>query len=141
MPPRRRFLSWFLGTSAGAMCASVLYPVLRYLVPPEIPEAETSQTVAGHERDLKPNEGRIFPFGGRAAILVRTALGEYCAFSATCTHLNCTVQYRGDLKQLWCACHNGIYDLSGRNVSGPPPRPLESYKVHVVNGEIVVSKT
>lgn len=140
MLPRRDFLSWFLGTSLGAMCASVLYPVLRYLVPPEIPEAQTSSSVAGREGELKPNEAKIFPFGGRAAILVRTAEGEYRAFSATCTHLNCTVQYRGDLKQLWCACHDGMYDLAGRNVAGPPPRPLESYRVHVTGGEIVVSK-
>jgi cytochrome b6-f complex iron-sulfur subunit len=141
MLPRRNFLNWFLGTSVGAMAVSIIYPVLRYLVPPEMPEAQTAQTMAAREGELKPNEGKVFPFGGRPAILVRTEQGDYRAFSATCTHLNCTVQYRGDLKQLWCACHNGAYDLSGRNVSGPPPRPLESYRTHVANGEIVVSKT
>jgi Rieske Fe-S protein len=123
------------------MCASVVYPVLRYIVPPEIPEAQTERTVAAREGELKPNEGRIFPFGGRAAILVRTEEGEYRAFSATCTHLNCTVQYRSDMKQLWCACHNGSYDLAGKNVAGPPPRPLDAYRVHVANGEIVVSRS
>ena len=35
-----------------------------------------------------------------------------------------------DLRQIWCACHNGLYDLAGRNVSGPPPRPLEVFEVH-----------
>jgi Rieske Fe-S protein len=133
-------LTWFFGTSVGALCGSVLYPVLRYLVPPEIPEAQTNSTVAAREGELKPNEAKIFAFGGRAAILLHTADGEYRALSATCTHLNCTVQYRGDLKQIWCACHNGAYDLTGRNVGGPPPRPLEGYRVHVANGEIVVSK-
>jgi len=123
------------------MCASVLYPVLRYLVPPDIPEAQTSRTVACRDGELKPNEGKIFPFGGRAAILIRGEDGEYRALSATCTHLNCTVQYRGDLKQIWCACHNGSYDLAGRNVSGPPPRPLEAFRVHVIDGNVVVSKS
>jgi len=137
---RRRLLNWFLGTSLGAMCASVLYPVLRYLVPPDVPEAQTSRAVACRDGELKPNEGRIFPFGGRAAIVVRTEEGEYRAFSATCTHLNCTVQYRPDLKQIWCACHNGSYDLAGKNVAGPPPRPLETYRVDVAGGEVVVSK-
>jgi len=141
MQSRRRVLNWFLGTSAGAMCASVVYPVLRYIVPPEIPEAQTERTVAARDGELKPNEGRVFPFGGRAAILVRTEEGEYRAFSATCTHLNCTVQYRSDMKQLWCACHNGSYDLAGKNVAGPPPRPLDAYRVHVANGEIVVSRS
>jgi len=138
---RRKFLDWFLGTSVGAMCASVLYPIFRYLVPPDVPEAQTNRAVAAREGDLKPNESKVFPFGSQPAILIRGADGTYHAFSATCTHLNCTVQYRGDLRQIWCACHNGFYDLAGANVSGPPPRPLEQFTVHVTEGEIVVSKS
>jgi cytochrome b6-f complex iron-sulfur subunit len=140
-PTRRGFLNGFLGTSLGAMLVSILYPLARYVSPPDIPEAQTEEVVAGKEGDLKPNEGKIFRFGSLPGLLVRTAEGEYKAFSATCTHLNCTVQYRGDLGQIWCACHNGTYDLNGKNVGGPPPRPLEEYKVNVAKGEIVVSRT
>jgi cytochrome b6-f complex iron-sulfur subunit len=138
---RRGFLGWFLGTSVGAMCAAILYPVLRYISPPDVPEAQTNSTVAARDGELKPNEGRIFRFGSRPGILVRAEDGTYRALSATCTHLNCTVQYRGDLKQIWCACHNGFYDLDGRNVAGPPPRPLEEFKVNVANGDVVVSRS
>ena len=137
---RRRVLDRFLGTSLGAMCVSVLYPVARYVIPPDLPEAPTKRAVAAREGELKPNEARVFRFGSHPGLLVRDADGGYRAFEATCTHLSCTVQYRGDLKQIWCACHNGFYDLNGRNVSGPPPRPLEQYAVHVANGEVVVSK-
>ena len=140
MTTRRSVLHWFLGTSLGAMCASVLYPVLRYLVPPDIPEAQTSRTVAARETDLKPNEARIFAFGSRAAILVRAEDGSYAALSATCTHLSCTVQYRPDLKQIWCACHNGTYDMNGRVVSGPPPNPLEEYAANIRGDEVVISR-
>ena len=139
-PSRRGFLGWFLGTSVGAMCASVLYPMARYISPPEVPEAPTSSVVAGRDGDLKPNEGKIFRFGSAPALLIRVEDGSYRAVSATCTHLNCTVQYRGDLKQIWCACHNGFYDQTGKNVGGPPPRPLEEFKVHVADGDIVVSR-
>ncbi len=138
---RRGFLGWFLGTSIGAMCASILYPVTRYISPPDVPEAQTSRVVAGREGSLKPNEGKIFRFGSVPALLIRAEDGSYSAVSATCTHLNCTVQYRGDLKQIWCACHNGFYDLTGKNVAGPPPRPLEELKVNVADGDIVVSRT
>ncbi len=42
---------------------------------------------------------------------------------------------------IWCACHNGHYDLFGKNVAGPPPRPLEPYKVQVAaSGKISASK-
>jgi cytochrome b6-f complex iron-sulfur subunit len=139
-PARRRVLSWFLGTSVGALCAAVVYPVARYISPPDVPEAQTSRVVAAREGELRPNEGKIFRFGDRPGILIRAEDGRYKALSATCTHLNCTVQYRQDMKSIWCACHNGVYDLAGKNVSGPPPRPLEEYQVNVSNGEIVVSK-
>jgi Rieske Fe-S protein len=123
------------------MAISILYPVVRYISPPDVPEAATEQIVAGREGELKPNEGKIFRFGSKPGLLIRTEDGEYHALSATCTHLNCTVQYKGDRKQIWCACHNGYYDLAGRNVAGPPPRPLEVYRVNVANGEIVVSRS
>jgi Rieske Fe-S protein len=66
--------------------------------------------------------------------------GELRAFSAVCTHLSCIVQYRPDLTQIWCACHNGHYDLNGKNIAGPPPKPLEEYAVNVRGDKIVVSK-
>jgi cytochrome b6-f complex iron-sulfur subunit len=140
MSSRRGFLGWFLGTSAGAMCASVIYPVMRYLVPPDIPEATTSLVVAGKVGELKPNESKIFRFGNTPALLVRMPDGNFKALSATCTHLSCTVQYKPESQHIWCACHNGVYDMSGKNVSGPPPRPLEEYKLNVKGDEIVVSR-
>ena len=44
------------------------------------------------------------------------------------------MQYRSDLSQIWCACHNGHYDLNGKNVAGPPPRPLDTFVVNVARG-------
>ena len=90
--------------------------------------------------EVKPNTGQIFKFGSRPAILVRTEAGELRAFSAVCTHLNCTVQYRADLGHIWCACHNGHFDLKGQNIGGPPPRPLDAFVVNIRGTQIVVSK-
>jgi Rieske Fe-S protein len=141
-PARRRFVNWILGTSAGAFAVSVLYPLTRYLVPPRAGESTAaSVNVPIKPEDVKPNSGQIFKFGSRPGILVRTASGELKAFSAVCTHLNCTVQYRPDISRIWCACHNGHFDLNGQNIAGPPPRPLETYGVHVRGSQIVVSKS
>lgn len=142
MPSRRRFVNWFLGTSAGAFLLSILYPVSQYLVPP--PSGESSAgtvTLPVKPDDVKPNTGQIFKFGNRPAILIRTPAGELRAFSAVCTHLNCTVQYRPDLSHIWCACHNGHFDLNGKNIAGPPPRPLESFVVNARGNQIVVTKS
>ena len=138
---RRDVLSWILGTWGVGVLGAVLYPVLRFLVPPDVPEAASLTVSAGKASDLKANTGRLVPFGAEPAIVVRTASGELKAFTAVCTHLSCTVQYRPDLQQLWCACHNGHYDLTGRNVSGPPPKPLRAYDVNVNGDELVLSRT
>jgi Rieske Fe-S protein len=138
---RRSVLTWFVRTSWGAFLASMLYPVTRFLIPPRVGEsAAASVTIEIEPTSLKPNSGRIIKFGTRPAILVRTPANELRAFSAVCTHLACTVQYREDLQHIWCACHNGHYDLYGRNIAGPPPRPLEPYAVNVRGRTIVVSR-
>jgi len=137
---RRRFLGMLLGGGLFASAVSFFYPVLRYLVPPRVTDMGGDTVVAGKVGELRPNSGKIFRFGSRPGLLLLGADGQYRALSATCTHLSCTVQYRGDLRQVWCACHNGMYDLAGRNLSGPPPRPLEQYDVHVRGDEIIVSR-
>ena len=133
-------MEFFLGGGLFASALSFLYPILRYLIPPAPPDLGSDSVVAGRVGDLKLNSGKIFKFGNRAALLILTAEGEYRAMSATCTHLNCTVQYRNDVRQVWCACHNGFYDLNGRNIAGPPPRPLDSYEVHVRGDDIIVNR-
>jgi len=137
---RRSFLNWLLGSWAAGVTAAVGFPVVRYLTPPNVPEPSTASVSGGKASTLAPNSFRIVPFGAKPAIVVRQASGELKALSATCTHLSCTVQYRGDMSQIWCACHNGRYDLTGKNVAGPPPRPLEAYDVSVRNDEIVISR-
>jgi cytochrome b6-f complex iron-sulfur subunit len=137
---RRGFINYLLGTSLGATFVSILYPVIEFVMPPPVVEAPLNNVVAAQAAELKLNSGKIFKFGSQPGILIRTASGDLRAFSAICTHLNCTVQYREDLKHIWCACHNGHYDLNGKNVAGPPPRPLEAYSVKVAGDNVVVLK-
>ena len=137
---RRRWLTWFLSTSVGLFLIAVLYPVSRYLMPPQIEESPARTVrLAVTPAEVKPNSGQIFKFGSRPGLLIRTSSGELRAFSAICTHLACIVQYRPDLGHIWCACHNGHFDLNGKNSAGPPPRPLERYIVKVQQERIVVS--
>jgi cytochrome b6-f complex iron-sulfur subunit len=138
---RRSFLNWFLTTTAGAFIASVLYPMGRYLIPPKAEESTAhTVTLALKPQEIKTNSGQIFRFGSQPAILVKDTNGDLKAFSAVCTHLACIVQFRSDISHIWCACHNGHFDLNGKNVEGPPPKPLEEYVVNVRGDQIVVSK-
>jgi Rieske Fe-S protein len=138
--PRRRFLDALLGFSASALAAAIVYPIARYVSPPRIPEAATNRVLAAKVSEMAKEGWKVFPFGSEAAILIQSAPGEYRAFSATCTHLECTVQFDKPSKRIWCACHSGWYDLEGRNVAGPPPKPLMPYTTQVVGDDIFVAR-
>jgi Rieske Fe-S protein len=138
---RRRFLDYLLGTSAVATLGAIVYPIIRFMSPPKIIESTENSVVAARVNEVPVNSGKIFKFGSKPGIVVRTGAGELKAFSAVCTHLECIVQYQPETKQIWCACHNGQYNLNGKNVGGPPPRPLEEFKVNTRGDEIVVTKT
>jgi cytochrome b6-f complex iron-sulfur subunit len=137
---RRSFLDYLLGTSVFATLAAIVYPIVRFMSPPQIVESAENSVVAAKVSEVPVNSGKIFKFGNKPGILVHTATGEFKAFSAVCTHLECIVQYKSDTKQIWCACHNGQYNLSGKNVGGPPPRPLEEYKVNKRGDDVVVTR-
>ncbi|MFQ6115298.1 MAG: ubiquinol-cytochrome c reductase iron-sulfur subunit [bacterium] len=122
------------------LAASIIYPIIVFVFPPKQAEAVTTNVIAGKVGELVPNSGKIFKFGNKPGILINTPEGELRAFTAICTHLQCIVQYRSDFKHIWCACHNGHFDLFGKNIAGPPPRPLEQYKVNIVGEDIIVSK-
>lgn len=137
---KRDFLKYVLGGSLVAWIASIVYPLLAYLNPPKAGEVEVSSVSAGKLDDMAKDSGTIIRFGTKPAIVVRTADGDVKAFSATCTHLDCTVQYKKEDGIIWCACHNGRFDLNGRNISGPPPRPLDEFRVTIKDGEVHISR-
>ena len=138
---RRQFLEYALKGGLLALLGAALYPILKYLTPLVGTESSVSSVVAAKVGELGGNAAKIFRFGNRPGLLIHTPQGNLKAFSAVCTHLNCTVSYDQESSVIWCACHNGKYDLNGQVISGPPPRPLEAYQVNVRGDEVVVSKS
>lgn len=136
---KRDFLKYFLGGGVLAWLGAVFYPVFAYLKPPKQGDVEVTSVKAGKLSEIEKESGTIVRFGNKPVLLVRTAEGELHAFSATCTHLDCTVQFRKDMGVIWCACHNGKYDFNGRVVGGPPPRPLDEYRVIVQADDVFIS--
>jgi Rieske Fe-S protein len=138
---RRRFLDYLLGITSIAWLGTVLYPVIRFFKPPKSAEAVVTSLKVINVSELPPDSGLVFKFGRKPGLLIHTPDGQIKAFDGICTHLDCTVQYSQERQQIWCACHNGRYDLNGINVGGPPPRPLPAFKVNIdESGDIFVSK-
>lgn len=146
---RRKWLLTSLNATIAATLAALFYPVVQFLRPRLATTSGAQEIVAPYRFDqLRPDaEGRWpapFNFDEKPCLLVLSSDGDVRAFNAICTHTDCTVEYLPDKGVIFCACHNGTYDLEGRNVSGPPPRPLEEYKVDLRGKEgeedIVVSR-
>jgi len=140
---RRSFLDWITDLGVFALLGSIFYPVIRYLIPPRTGEATKNQIKLKATREeiaAEPQKAKYFKMGRLLGIIFITDSGELKALTATCTHLDCTVQNRPDWGIIWCACHNGKYDYDGNNISGPPPRPLEKLIVNEVGGDIFISR-
>ena len=125
---RRGFLDILLGLSVFGSLGSVVYPVLRYLTPlpaggPAGPATLTRDEVAALER----KQFVIIPVGGKRVLVLQDADQNLHALAARCTHEGCTVQYVPGEAVIWCACHNARFDLDGRVLAGPPPKPLPKY--------------
>jgi cytochrome b6-f complex iron-sulfur subunit len=66
--------------------------------------------------------------------------GQWMAFSATCTHRPCTVDFQSS--ELYCPCHGATFSASNGSVTrGPAPTKLAEYGVIVQNGGVYVSNS
>lgn len=140
---RTQFMQYIAGAFAAIWGSMTLYPLYLYLKPPENQSDETkvASVIVCATAELPVGTGKNFKFGSIPAVVTHTKDGQFHAFNAICTHLGCTVQFRPDRDLIWCACHGGCYNPeSGKNVSGPPPKPLAPLKVAIVDGKIVVSR-
>ncbi|MCX7824061.1 MAG: Rieske (2Fe-2S) protein, partial [Verrucomicrobiae bacterium] len=121
------------------------YPIYRYLKSPvekAAQEAAVTEVTLKDAQKLPAGSALMFRFGSKPSLLIHHSDGTWTALSAVCTHLGCTVQYQAEKQRIFCACHGGVYDpKDGRNVSGPPPKPLRRYEVKVTDAAVVVSRT
>lgn len=141
---RRGFLRSGIGIAGLIYVGAAAYPVYRYLVDPaEKAEAEAAVKeieLPGLDK-LPAGSSMMFRFAGKPALLIHHEDGEWVAFNAVCTHLACTVEFQKDQKRIHCACHGGTYDMrTGKNIAGPPPRPLTKYNVEVLDGKVKISR-
>jgi len=135
---RRWLLVGLIGGGLASVAAAALYPVVRFLFHrKELPLPEAVTIPLADIDGMPPNTAGYFTYGALPAVLLKTAEGELRAFSAKCTHLDCTVQYRPGEKKFYCACHEGFFDDTGVNIAGPPPTPLPQFDLEH-DGEVLV---
>jgi Rieske Fe-S protein len=132
-----------MGGLAAVWVGATLYPLYRYLSPRPTPDpfAQGGQVkadgIAASEL-ATPGSSKAGGYAGRGLLVMRTSAGQLRAFDTKCSHAGCNVRFEGT--RFVCPCHGGVYDLDGKNVSGPPPKPLVELSVSESNGAILVSR-
>jgi Rieske Fe-S protein len=134
---RRQFLNGLLGGWLGGLAALFLYPVLRFVFPPEREPEQVLLPLTDYG-SLEPGAVKNFAWGSKPGMLKKTAGGELLALVGVCTHLDCNVAYIPEQKKFFCACHEGWYDENGVNIAGPPPKPLRRLVVTTEGENLVV---
>jgi menaquinol-cytochrome c reductase iron-sulfur subunit len=150
---RRRFLARVFWYGVGLVSAGIAAPVLTYLIRPLFDAPEAGNWVRmGKVDDLPLNvpqqlavarrivQGWVTDDSQVVAWVVRLP-DKIHVFDPHCTHLGCAYRWDEQAKQFSCPCHAGVYDLNGKVVSGPPPRPLDTYAYEVREGFIYVVPT
>ncbi len=141
----RRAFTKVLFTGIGLCYAGAIgYPIYKYLASPiqkSMEAAKVSEVRLPEAQKLAPGSALLFKFGTKPGILIHHQDETWTAMEAVCTHMACTVQYQPESNRLFCACHGGVYDVkTGQAVSGPPPKPLKTFKVTVENDAVTISK-
>lgn len=91
-------------------------------------------TLAHHVHPSR--EGWVNVTGEMQVWVVKTAQGNFQIFDNHCTHLGCPYHWEASASRFYCPCHNGVFDASGKVLSGPPPRPLDYYDTKVEAGTL-----
>jgi len=93
---RRKFIDILLGTGLFLFLSSILYPVAKFLVPPKITGPDVNSVEAGLLSEFKKGMSKIIRLGRKPILVFRQKNGDVKALEATCTHLDCNVQFKSE---------------------------------------------
>jgi len=135
---RRRLMAYAWIGATTIVMGELIFGTFAFLWPRRKgPKVETV-FIAGKVTDFKV--GEVIPFRKERTFILRTE-GGFLAISAICTHLHCIVNWNEMLKKFECPCHGAKFNQNGEVLEGPPPRPLDLYKLQIVAGNVVVDRT
>jgi menaquinol-cytochrome c reductase iron-sulfur subunit len=148
---RRQALKALIVGIDSLIAAMLAVPVLGYLLTPLVRKTGAAVWVElGPAADFHRSEPRRVDFrytsevGYTAesvsgfAYVVPGAGSTPFVLSPVCTHMGCNVVWNSEKQRFLCPCHGGQYLADGRNVAGPPPRPLDRLPVRVENGVLMI---
>lgn len=135
---RRRFLTILFALASAIGVSGFFAPVIRYAYP-VLKKGVFEKVKIASKTQLAPlNEGIRFEYQETPGQLIELEDGSFAAYSLVCTHLGCIVKWEDKNKIFHCPCHGGKFDPNGNVIAGPPPRPLNKFKVSIEGNDIFV---
>ncbi len=145
---RRRFLEGSIKGSAAFIAFVTTLPAVGFLLRPIIARSEKKRlkVIFKSPDDANASNYVVARYEGLedtapGIFIKKTPEGKHVGFSATCTHAGCAVDWRQEENQFYCPCHQGKFDANGKNIAGPPPRPLDMLNLQIVDGQLFVEET
>jgi menaquinol-cytochrome c reductase iron-sulfur subunit len=147
---RRRFFRWMIGGISAAIGFGLAIPLAGYVISPAFRRRERPWVDVGSVNDLPVGEPRQLEHvttqrdgwleskSHKAVWGIKQADGQVTVFSPICPHLGCGYRWDESDRKFKCPCHRSVYDVSGRVLGGPAPRPLDVLPAKVENGRLYV---
>jgi cytochrome b6-f complex iron-sulfur subunit len=137
---RRTFLNTLFGGWLVAFFSGTAYALLRFAFPTLGKEPDFVILKAEDYLNIPVNSAKPFAWGGKLGLFLKKENGATTAFKGVCSHMECNVVYKPEDKKFYCACHKGWFDDNGKNIEGPPPKPLESFVIQTEDDKLIVAR-
>jgi len=137
---RRTFLNTLFGGWLIAVISGSIYAFLKFIFPTVGKEPDFVVLNKADFLDIPLNTVKTFAWGGKPGFFLKKDDGTIHALKGVCTHMECNISYQGAVKKFYCACHKGWFDDDGRNIEGPPPKPLERFDVVIAGQKLIIAK-
>jgi len=147
---RRNVLVGAIYAMWAAISAAVGLPTLGYLLLPPKLKPQQGWTEIGDVTRLSPGvpvemmfrrnrtDGWKITSEKNTAWVVRLTGNTILAFGPQCTHLGCAYHWDETRNQFLCPCHNSLFSVDGKVISGPAPRPLDRYATRIQGTHLYV---
>ncbi|MHB8110764.1 MAG: QcrA and Rieske domain-containing protein [Syntrophorhabdaceae bacterium] len=137
---RRTFLNTLFGGWLIALASGGIFAFLKFAFPTVGKEPDFVVLKKADFFAIPANSVKSFAWGGKVGFLLKKNDGTLHALKGVCTHMECNITYRPELKKFYCACHKGWFDDNGNNIEGPPPKPLETFNITYQEDLMIIAK-
>jgi Rieske Fe-S protein len=137
---RRTFVNTLLGGWLFTSLAGGFFALLRFAFPTLGKEPDFVILKPEDYLNIPANSTKAFAWGGKMGLFFRKADGNLMALKGVCSHMDCNIAYKPEERKFYCSCHKGWFDENGKNIQGPPPKPLEIFVYTVEEDKLIVAR-